>query len=69
MPSEDTLRRTLQAAAVQAYGQQRAAELSSRLTDIAHWLSLVQSQPLDLLDEEPDAATLHSSPTAVGEAR
>jgi hypothetical protein len=54
MPSEETLRRALEAAAVEAYGQQRAAELSRRLTDVARWLTLVQSQPLDLLDEEPD---------------
>lgn len=54
MPSEETLRRGLQAAAVEAYGQERAAELSRRLDDIARWLALVQSQPLDLLDEEPD---------------
>lgn len=54
MPSEEALRRGLQAAAVEAYGQERATELSRRLDEIGHWLSLVQSQQLDLLDEEPD---------------
>jgi hypothetical protein len=55
MASENSLRDGLQSAAVHAYGEQRAGELGKRLNEIARWLRLVQDQPFDLLDEEPDA--------------
>jgi len=55
MATEDSLREGLRAAAVRAYGEQRAGELAKRLGEIARWLSLVEQQPLDLLDEEPDS--------------
>jgi len=55
MATEDSVREGLRDAAVQAYGEQRAGELTKRLGEIAHWLSLVEQQPLDLLDEEPDS--------------
>lgn len=54
MASEDALRERLHAAAANAYGPERAAELGGRLSDLAQWLRLVEDQPLDLLDEEPD---------------
>jgi hypothetical protein len=55
MQSEDTLRTLLQEAAVRSYGERRASELSGRLAEIARWMALIDQQPLDLLDEEPEA--------------
>jgi len=54
MAAEDSLREGLRVSAARAYGEQRAGEMSKRLGEIAHWLRLVEQQPLDLLDEEPD---------------
>ena len=48
-------REDLEAMAGRLYGSRRTAELGTRLAEIAHWLELVEQQPLDLLDEEPDA--------------
>ena len=53
---EDSVREGLEAAAARTYGEQRAGELSKRLGEIAHWLTLVGEEPLDLLDEEPDSS-------------
>jgi hypothetical protein len=53
MPEED-IRAALQEAAQRTYGQQRAIELDRRLGEVARWLALIEQQPLDLLDEEPD---------------
>ena len=54
MAAEDALRSQLQDAAAQRFGEERAAELSHKLGDVARWLRLIERQPLDLLDEEPD---------------
>ena len=52
--SEESLGALLHQAAVASYGDQRADELAKRLGEVAHWLWLIEQQPLDLLDEEPD---------------
>ncbi len=52
--AEQSLRDLLRQAAVKSYGEQRASELDKRLASIAHWLWLIDQEPLDLLDEEPD---------------
>jgi hypothetical protein len=54
MMAEQSLRDLLRQAAVKSYGEQRASELDKRLATIAHWLWLIDQEPLDLLDEEPD---------------
>ncbi|MFI5265960.1 MAG: hypothetical protein ACHQ7M_01145 [Chloroflexota bacterium] len=54
MASEESLRERLQVAAAQAYGEQRAGELTKRLGEISRWLALIEQQPLDLLAEAPD---------------
>jgi hypothetical protein len=41
-------------AAAAAYGESRAAELQAKIAEVAGWMKLVDEQPLDLLDEEPD---------------
>jgi hypothetical protein len=51
---EAAIRALLDGAAVEVYGEQRARELGGRLNEIARWLWLIEQQPLDLLDEEPD---------------
>ncbi len=51
---EEHIRAALQEAAQRTYGQQRASELDKRLGEIARWLALIEQQPLDLLDEEPE---------------
>jgi hypothetical protein len=53
---EAATRSELRRMAEAAYGAQRAAELETRLGEIARWLRLIDEQPLDLLDEEPDHA-------------
>ena len=40
--------------AIARYGADRALELMPRLAEVAHWISLVEERPLELLDEEPD---------------
>jgi hypothetical protein len=54
MLSEESIRRQLEAAARELYGSERARELSKRLGEIARWTRLIDQQPLDVLDEEPD---------------
>ncbi len=44
----------LRQAAELAYGRQRAKELETKIAEVASWLKIVDEQPLDLLDEEPD---------------
>ncbi|HLG72763.1 MAG TPA: hypothetical protein VK009_20275 [Chloroflexota bacterium] len=45
---------SLRQAAIAAYGEARAAELKGKLAEVGRWLELVDGEPLDLLDEEPD---------------
>ena len=45
----------LRADARNTFGQERAGQIDGRLSLAAHWIWLVAQQPLDLLDEEPDA--------------
>ena len=53
MNTEEHLQALRQAAELR-FGTERAAELAGKLADVARWLELIDQQPLDLLDEEPD---------------
>lgn len=54
MTTEETVRAALHDQAIRAYGEQRSAQLEPRLAQLAGWIALIEQQPLDLLDEDPD---------------
>ena len=54
--NEQAFHDQLHRAAIATYGDERAAQLDAKLKELSAQLALIDQQPLDLLDEEPDDA-------------